>query len=484
MHDKPRVRFAPSPTGKLHIGNARTALYNWLFARHYGGNFILRIEDTDRERTSLDFEREIIDGLRWLSIDWDEGPDKGGNYGPYRQFERLELYDECLKKLIGKSKAYPCYCSDEELQRERETQMLRRVPPRYSGRCRNLSPNERKAFENEGRKPAWRFKIERGVVEFKDLIRGEIKFNADSIGDFIIVRSNGIPAYNFAAVIDDHHMEMSHVIRGEDHLSNTALQILLYRALGFIPPFFAHHSLILGEDKTKLSKRHGAVSVSEFRDIGILSEALSNYLSLLGSSFAKRKEVFPREDMIRQFSLEKTGRGGAVFDNKKLKWINGIYIRNYETDKLLKLLMPFISSAGYDCNSMDMKWLYSVVAAVKDNISTLSEIGDYIDIFFDDHFEVSEDAVPVLDRKESIKVINIVYSMLKSGTTDYKIIMETAKKETGFKGSALFMPVRAAVTGKTWGPELDKLFSILRTDSLIDRIDRVLKLTKNRAGGS
>lgn len=479
MQNKPRVRFAPSPTGKLHIGNARTALYNWLFARHYEGNFILRIEDTDRERTSADFEREIIDGLRWLSIDWDEGPDRGGSYGPYRQFERLELYDDYLKKLIAESKVYPCYCSDEELEREREAQVLRREPPRYSGRCRNLSQNERKSFENEGRKPAWRFKIEGGIIEFKDLIRGKIKFNADSIGDFIIVRSNGIPAYNFAAVIDDHHMKMSHVIRGEDHLSNTALQIILYGALGFMPPYFAHHSLILGNDRTKLSKRHGSVAVSDFRASGILSEALSNYLSILGSSFKKGKEVFTREDMIRKFSLERTGRGGAVFDIKKLKWINGIYIRNYKTDKLLELLIPFISSAGYDCSCTNMEWLYSVVDAVKSNISTLSEIGDYVDIFFNDHFEVSEEAVTILDRKDSIETIRTVYSLLKSGATDYKIIMETVRKETGFNGRALFMPVRVAVTGKTWGPELDKLFSILGTESLIDRIDHVLKIKEN-----
>ncbi len=478
MQERPRVRFAPSPTGNLHIGNARTALYNWLFARHYGGTFVLRIEDTDRERTSTHFEREIIKGLKWLSIDWDEGPDRIGKYGPYRQFERLELYDSYLKKLIAANRVYPCYCSDDELERERQAQILRKVPPRYSGTCRNLSRDKAIAFENEGRKPAWRFKVEKGVVQFKDLIRREMKFNTDAIGDFIIVRSNGIPAYNFAAVVDDHHMEMSHVIRGEDHLSNTALQILLYESLGFDPPLFAHHSLILGKDRTKLSKRHGSVSVHEFRDRGILPEALSNYLSLLGSSFAKKKEVFPREEMIRQFSLEKTGRGGAIFDEKKLKWLNGIYIRNYNTDKLLDILMPFISRAGYDCRSIDKKWLSRVAEAVKDNISILSDIGDYIDIFFDDHFEVSEKAAPILEKEESIEIINSLSRMLKSGISDYETIIGAVSKETGARGRALFMPIRVALTGKTWGPELDKLFPILGRESLIKRIDHVLKLTK------
>lgn len=480
MRKRPRVRFAPSPTGNLHIGNARTALYNWLFARHFGGAFILRIEDTDRERTSSHFERDIIEGLKWLSIDWDEGPDKAGLYGPYRQFERLELYGEYLEKLIAANKVYPCYCSDDELESERQAQILKKIPPRYSGTCRNLSREKAIQLENEGRKPAWRFKVERGSLEFKDLIRGNMRFSADSIGDFIIVRSNGIPAYNFAAVVDDHHMEISHVIRGEDHLSNTALQIMLCRTLGFNPPLFAHHSLILGSDRTKLSKRHGSVSVSEFRNAGILPEALSNYLSLLGSSFAKGKEFFSREEMIEQFSLDKTGRGGAIFDNKKLRWINGTYIRNCDTDRLLELMKPFISQAGYDYDAIDGKWLYMVAEAIKENISALSETGEYIDIFFDDRFDVSDKAVSILEKKESIEIITSLRNILKSGNSDYEATMEAVSKETGASGRALFMPVRAAVTGKTWGPEMEKLFYILDRKSLITRIDYTLELLKNR----
>jgi len=475
MTEKPRVRFAPSPTGRLHIGNARTALYNWLFARHCGGTVILRIEDTDRERTADHFERDILEGLQWLAIDWDEGPGRGGDYGPYRQCERLDMYDACLKELIAAGKVYPCYCSDEELEHERQAQILRKEPPRYSGRCRTLSREAAQRYERAGVKPAWRYRVEEGEVGFLDLIKGSMQFSADAIGDFIIVRSNGIPAYNFAAVIDDHLMEVSHVIRGEDHLSNTALQILLYQALGFDPPQFAHHSLILGTDRTKLSKRHGTVSVSDFRDAGILSAALANYLSLLGGSAARGKEVISREDMIGHFSLEKTGRGGAIFDHKKLLWLNGNYIRGYDTEGLTELSIPFITRAGYDCASVDRSWLSRVVAAVQGNIKTLADIGEYMGIFFDDDFELSGEARAVIERTGAVEVIESLSRALKSGLTDYNDIMERIRSETGMTGRSLFMPLRVALTGMTSGPELDRLFALLGTKSLIERTDNILK---------
>lgn len=481
MKEKPRVRFAPSPTGRLHIGNARTALYNWLFARHYGGTFILRIEDTDRERTETHYERDILDGLTWLAIDWDEGPDRSGGYGPYRQCERLDLYDSYLKGLIAAGAVYPCYCTDEELERERQAQVLRKEPPRYSGRCRNISREDTLRYEQEGIKPAWRFKVEGGAAQFRDLIKGDMKFNADTIGDFIIVRSNGIPAYNFAAVIDDHLMEVSHVIRGEDHLSNTALQILLYRALGFDPPVFAHHSLILGKDRTKLSKRHGTVSVSEFRDAGIIPEALSNYLSLLGSTADRGREVISREDMIGRFALEKTGRGGAIFDHKKLTWLNGHYIRTYDTDRLTELSIPFISRAGYDCTSVDRPSLSYMVDAVKDNIKTLSEIGEYMGIFFNDDFDLSDGVLSVIEDTGAVDIIKSLHRALtREGTVNYDAVMKSVRDETGATGRSLFMPVRIALTGKTAGPELDKLFTILGNESMIKRTDNILRILAER----
>ena len=343
-----RVRFAPSPTGELHVGNARTAFFNWLFARHSGGAFILRIEDTDQERTTKHFEKNLLDDLRWLGIDWDEGPGKEGPFGPYHQMERLHIYNAHLERLLAEGRAYPCYCSEEELEAERADLIAKRMMPRYMGKCRHLTPEERKKLEGQGRAPAYRFAVEKGPIEFNDMIRGAMKFAGSAIGDLIIVRSNGLPAYNFAAVIDDHLMEITHVIRGEDHLSNTAAQVLIYKALGFPLPVFAHHSLILGKDRTKLSKRHGSVSVGEFRKRGILPEVLLNYLSLMGNSFGAGKEICSLDEIISIFSLEKTGKGGAIFDEDKLRWINGTYIRNCPLKKLVELSKPFLKETGYD----------------------------------------------------------------------------------------------------------------------------------------
>lgn len=478
MTDKPRVRFAPSPTGELHVGNARTALFNWLFSKHYGGTFILRIEDTDRERTSREYEKSILNELRWLGINWNEGPEENGDYGPYHQFERLDIYSQYLDKLIQEDRVYPCYCTDEELEAERENLISLRLTPRYMGKCRNLTAHERSRFENEGRKPAYRFKIGEGIIEFKDLIRGSMRFDADAIGDFIIVRSNGIPAYNFAVVVDDHHMHMSHVIRGEDHLSNTALQLLLYKALGFEPPCFAHHSLILGKDRAKLSKRHGAVSVKEFRLKGILPDAFLNYLSLLGSSFAGGKEVCSIQEIVEEFSLDRAGKSGAIFDEDKLGWLNGIYIRNYNPANLTELLKPFIEEAGYPYESIDHSWLVKVVESVMGNLSTLSDIGNYIDIFFDERYELSPDALSLIKQEESLAIIRLTHDILsnaQNGNEDiYRYVIKELRQETCLKGRKLFMPIRAAITGKLVGPELDKIFSILGRESILNRVQKAI----------
>jgi glutamyl-tRNA synthetase len=480
MPKKPRVRFAPSPTGELHVGNARTALFNWLFSRHYGGEFVLRIEDTDRERTSKEFEERILKELQWLYINWDEGPGKGGAYGPYHQSERFDVYQEYLNKLISKDKVYPCYCTEEELAEERARLISMKQMPRYMGKCRNLTALERKELEKKGRKPAYRFKVEKGVVMFKDLIRGKVRFDCDSMGDFIVMRSNGIPAYNFAVVVDDHLMEISHVIRGEDHLSNTALQILLYSTLGFEPPLFAHHSLILGKDRAKLSKRHGSVSVMEFRRKGVLPEAFLNYLSLLGSSFGEGKEVCSVDEIVRDFSLERAGKSGAIFDESKLNWLNGIYIRKYDLKELTEQLTPFIIDAGYDYHSINKKWLFSVVDAVRYNLSSLSDIGHYLDIFFDDRYKLSDDAISLLKEDEALAVIKQVYDtlihMASHNSGIYDLVIKTVREKTGLKGRKLFMPVRAAITGRLSGPELDKVFAVLGRDSIIMRTERAMEL--------
>jgi nondiscriminating glutamyl-tRNA synthetase len=479
MPEKPRVRFAPSPTGELHVGNARTALFNWLFARHYEGTFILRIEDTDRERTSKRFEDAIIDDLKWLSIDWDEGPEKDGAFGPYHQFDRLDIYRDYLQELIAKERVYPCYCTDEELEEERANLIAMRRMPRYMGKCRNLSATRRKEFEEKGRKPAYRFNAGKEIIEFKDLIRGNMRFDSETIGDFIIVRSNGIPAYNFAVVIDDHLMKVSHVIRGEDHLSNTALQMLLYRALEYTPPRFAHHSLILGKDRSKLSKRHGSVTVREFREKGFLPEAFLNYMSLLGSSFGGGKEVCPMEEIIRDFTLERAGKSGAIFDEHKLQWLNGIYIRNYKPEKLMELLKPIIIEAGYDYESLDKAWLSQIVESLRDNITALSDVGEYIDMFFDDRYELSHDARSLLAEDEAMKVLPLVRDTLERSKEDlkdvYADLIDTVREQTGLKGRKLFMPIRAAVTGRLTGPELDKIFAILGRESILRRIDTAIQ---------
>lgn len=489
-----RVRFAPSPTGELHVGNARTALFNWIFARHSGGAFIVRIEDTDRVRTSKAVEANLLDDLQWLGIDWDEGPGVGGPYGPYHQTERLDLYRASLNRLIEEGRVYPCYCTEEELEAERAELVARRMMPRYRGKCRKLTTEERNRFSCEGRAPVWRYRVEEGPIAFDDLIRGAMAFQGDAIGDFIIVRSNGVPAYNFAVVVDDHFMEVSHVIRGEDHLSNTAVQILLYRALGFKPPVFAHHSLILGADHTKLSKRHGAVSVGAFRRRGILPEVLLNYLALMGSSFEGGKELVSVQEIIEGFSLDRTGKSGAVFDEEKLLWLNGLYIRRYDPKTLTDLLMPFIRTAGYDENSFSRDRLERIVAAVQDNLPTLAAIGDFIEMFDDERYRIEEDAAALLRTDDAKRVLGAFQKELRklgcSGGESLGQASDAATapflrgigewmrhNETGLKGKNLYLPIRAAVTGRLHGLELDRIFGLLGLTSLLRRVEKVLVIS-------
>ncbi len=474
----PRVRFAPSPTGDLHIGNARTAFFNWLYARHFGGKLILRIEDTDQERTTKAFENNLIEDLKWLTLDWDEGPEREGSVGPYRQSERLELYDSFLKNLIKEERVYPCYCTEEELELERTSLLSRKIAPRYMGKCRNLTPEERRKLEAQGRKPTYRFRVQPGTIAFQDRIRGLMRFEGEAIGDFIIVRSNGIPAYNFAVVIDDHFMEISSVIRGEDHLSNTAIQLMLYEALGFAPPEFAHHSLILGKDRTKLSKRHGSVSVREFREKGILPEALLNYLALLGGSIGEGREVCPVEEIIAAFSLDRAGKSGAIFDEDKLIWMNSLYIHNESPDALKDKLLPFIRKAGYDANSLESQWLDRMVEVVQPNLATMTDIGPYLAMLASEGFPVEADAASLLREKDSQAVIRALLPLIEEGDFSredfYPQVMTRLRNVTGVKGKKLFMPVRAALTGSTRGPELDRIFSLLGRHSVTARLSKAL----------
>ncbi|MCX5832607.1 MAG: glutamate--tRNA ligase [Deltaproteobacteria bacterium] len=472
---RPRVRFAPSPTGELHVGNARTALFNWLFARQHGGYFILRIEDTDQLRTTKTFEQNLLDDLRWLGIDWDEGPEIGGPFAPYHQTERLGIYNSHLSELIALGKVYPCYCSEEELAAERASLVARRMMPRYMGKCRNLTKEDRKIREDEGRRPAWRFRVEDGPIEFADMIRGAMKFDGRALGDFIIVRSNGLPAYNFAVVIDDHLMNISHVIRGEDHLSNTAVQILLYRAWGFSCPVFAHHSLILGKDRTKLSKRHGSVSVREFRSRGYLPEVLINYLALMGNSFGEGREVFDISEIIKIFSIVNTGKSAAIFDEDKLSWLNGIYIKKCPPEILSELLLPFMREAGYE-GDHDPGYppVSAIAAAVQGNLRTLSEIKDYLPIFNNEKYELSPAANALLEGEEARRIVGQFYESLNSRECPeknyYEWAINSVQLSTSMKGRTLFLPIRCALTGCTQGPELDKLVAVLGKPAVIKRL--------------
>lgn len=496
-----RVRFAPSPTGELHVGNARTALFNWLFARRHGGTFILRVEDTDQSRTTAAFEMNLLEELGWLGIGWDEGPGVGGAHGPYHQTERLDVYRGSLDRLIDEGKVYPCYCTEAELEAERASLVASRLMPRYLGKCRELSEARQKQLCAEGRQPVWRFRVEPGPIAFEDLIRGPMVFQGEAIGDFIIVRSNGIPAYNFAVVTDDHAMEISHVIRGEDHLSNTAAQVLLYRSLGFSPPVFAHHGLVLGKDHTKLSKRHGATSVGAFRRRGILPEALLNYLALMGSSFEGGREVVSAKEISEGFSLERTGKGGAVFDEEKLLWLNGIYIRRFDPAVLAERLTPFIREAGYDEGSFGRERLAGIAAAVQDSLPTLADIGGFLDIFSDDRFQLDEEAASLLRSDDAKRVLAALRGHIEGEAIPgggvmpvkdaptivpangegtpllFAVLIKQIGEQTGLKGKKLYLPIRAALTGRLHGPEMDRVFALLNPASLCKRVEQALTLT-------
>lgn len=479
MDTKVRVRFAPSPTGMLHIGNARTALFNYLFAKHHRGIFILRIEDTDLDRSDYSLTDQMLKDLRWLGFDWDEGPDKGGPYGPYRQSERLDIYREYANELLIKGRVYKCFCTPDDLERMRRQQISKGEMPRYDGRCRNLTEEEVLKKESEGSRPALRFHVGRGKIYFEDLIHGKMNFDADKIGDFIIIRSDGIAAYNFACVIDDHLMNVSHVIRGEDHLSNTPRQILLYKALGWIPPFFAHHPLILGSDRTPLSKRHGSTAVSQYREEGFLPEALINYLLILGWTSPTNEEVIPMERMIEEFSISSLSRNAPIHSLKKLEWLNGIYIRRKDNNELSKLISPYLEKEGL--NNIDRDTLLKISDAIKENIVKLSEIKEYLGIFFDEKFNFSEEAKRIILNDKNRKVIETVIEIITSTISDFKleewsVFLTKVEEKTGLKGKELLIPIRAGVTGMTKGPQLVKIFNILGKERVLKRLKMALNI--------
>lgn len=474
-----RVRFAPSPTGPLHIGGARSALFNYLFARGLGGRFILRIEDTDLERSSRESEINILNSLKWLGMDWDEGPDIGGPYGPYRQTERLDLYRKFADQLLEAGQAYYCYCSEEELEAQRQEFISKGELPRYNGRCSCLTDEEREQFIAEGRKPVVRFRVPQDQdVVIQDLVRGQVTFESNGIGDFVIVKSDGIPTYNFAVVIDDTLMKISHVIRAEEHLSNTPRQILLYQALGLPEPQFAHISLILGEDRTKMSKRHGATSVIQYQESGYLPEALVNFLALLGWSPEGEEEILTKEELIRAFSLDRVAKNPAIFDQEKLRWLNGMYIRQLPAEQLLDVALPYLQRAGLvDKNPSpeQLVWVRLIVAAMQERLAVLSELPAQVEsMLAEDVTLENEEAASVLKEETAPLVIKTFLTKIQElqvlEPEAIKPLFKSLQKELNLKGKQVFMPIRVALTGQMHGPELHNIIPIMGKDLMGKRI--------------
>lgn len=466
-----RVRFAPSPTGYLHVGGARTALYNWLFARHEGGKLILRIEDTDRARSTEDAIRAIIDSMTWLGLDCDEGP--------YRQMNRLDLYAAKAKALVETGRAYHCYCGPEELEDRRRAAMAAGGSPRYDRRCRALTPAEEADYIAGGRRPTIRFiSRDEGETIVDDLIRGRVVFDNAELDDLIIVRPDGIPTYNFAAVVDDIEMGMTHVVRGEDHLPNTPRQIQIYEALGAKPPTFAHLSMILGEDKAPLSKRHGATSIEAFRDAGYLPETMVNFLALLGWAWDDKTTLFSIADLKDKFSLEKVTKSPAVFDTAKLDWMNGHYIRELSVAELTERLIPFWRGAGLlsdgDVPAEELRRLEAMAVACRERLVKLGEIVALTDFFFKD-VDYDPAAVEKILKKEGaaavLEAVEGKVALIDDWTHDsLDVKLRALADELGQKPGKVFQPIRVAVSGRTVSPPLFESLEILGKATTLARL--------------
>jgi nondiscriminating glutamyl-tRNA synthetase len=460
-----RVRYAPSPTGLLHVGNVRTGLFAWLFARQKGGTFVLRIEDTDQARSERRFEDSIYDDLHWFGMDWDEGPDVGGNYGPYRQSERYAIYREHASALIDCSKAFRCFCSEGELARQADEARSEGASWRYPGTCRAFTGEEIRSRIQSGEDFVVRLRVRDGTVRFEDIVHGEMHFSTEVVSDPILLRSDGTPTYNYAVVVDDALMKISHVIRGDDHLSNTPKQVLIYEALGHPIPRFAHLSTILGPDQTRLSKRHGATSVAHFRDAGYLPAALMNYVALLGwSPGAEGSEVVPPDRLVREFRLEKVNKNPAIFDFTKLNYINRQYLR--ESPQRFALVATALGEAGWLPESGQQEWTALVTEALVGGVDVPSEVPGVLGEVLAFPLE-SPEAAAIQDDPQAMDLIRAFGDALKGheGLTldEFRAVLAVLKKETGAKGRQLFHPLRVALTARDSGPELDKLIPLVET---------------------
>jgi nondiscriminating glutamyl-tRNA synthetase len=477
-----KVRFAPSPTGPLHIGGARSALFNYLFARHNNGKLVLRSEDTDLERSHQEYEEEILESLRWLGISWDEGLQVGGEDGPYRQTERLDIYNEYTARLLETGQAYYCFCTEVELEEERQEAMDSGEMPRYSGRCRHLTPEEVETRRRQGEKPAVRFKVAPNRVYIvDDLVRGRVSFDSNNIGDFIIVKSDGIPTYNFAVVIDDVLMDISHVIRAEEHLSNTPRQLMIYDALNLKRPEFAHISLILGSDRQKMSKRHGATSLIQYREKGYLPEALFNFLSLLGWAPAGEEQIFSPEEIIAAFTLERVAKSPAVFDLDKLNWINQQHIKQKSHEELKSLILPYLQQSRFskEVAQLDKTQLDLLLEVLRDRIICLTDVNKELEEFFALP-EYGNDIPEVMQADSVEQVLEGFISGLPDfqETAEIKQFIKTLTKSLQLKPKNVFMPLRYALTGKSQGPDLPYLIFVWGREETLRRARESMKVIK------
>jgi glutamyl-tRNA synthetase len=478
-----RVRFAPSPTGYPHVGNIRTAMFNWLLARHTGGRLILRIEDTDVARRVDGAVGAIMDGLRWMGLDWDEGPDLGGDYGPYYQSQRLELYKEAAGRLVEQGNAYYCYCSPQRLEEMRAEQVRRKQPPGYDRLCRNLSPRERAEKAAGGVTPVVRFKTPlEGQTSYNDVIWGDVAFEHSTIDDFVLLKSDGYPTYHLANVVDDHAMEISHVIRAEEWISSTPRHLLLYRAFGFEPPQYIHHPMILGPDRAKLSKRHGAVSILDYREQGYLPETMFNFLALLGWSLDDKTELMSRKELVENFSLERIGRTGAIFNRDKLNWMNGVYIRSLSAEDFVQRSLPFLdrglpASVG---RPLPVDYIRQIMPLIQERAQTLAGVAGLAEFFFVDELEYDTSLLvgKNMNRESATQTLEVAQKRLGQldvfDAESLEGMLRPLAVELGLKTGQLFGTLRVATTGRTAAPPLFQTMAVLGKECCLKRIDAAL----------
>ena len=476
-----RVRFAPSPTGFVHVGSLRTALYNYLFARHNNGKFILRIEDTDQDRLVEGAVDNLLNVLKWTGLDYDKGPEKEIDSACYYQSKRLEIYHKHIKILFDKGHAYACFCSNERLEQMRSEQIGRGEDPRYDGHCRSINPNEAKIRMQNDHPYIIRMKIPSGeIVVVNDIVRGEVSFQTDILDDQVLIKSDGFPTYHFANVVDDHLMEISHVIRGEEWLTSTPKHVLLYKMFGWEIPKFAHLPLLLNADRSKLSKRQGDVAVEDYRDKGILPQALVNFVALLGWNKGDDQEIFSLSELCEHFTLERVTKAGAVFDINKLYWMNGHYIRQMDENEYLEMGIKWLTKLGLDSGEQEKNKL--ILLSVRNHLNRFDELVEVTSIFFNNELNYTEDALEWIKKDESMQIFEKMQGRIKNYSEltldNFKVLMKDVQNETGIKGKDLWMPVRAAITGQITGPELPVVITVVGKERVETFLDQTIKIGK------